>query len=128
MIVGQRVVCWRVRDEQGAKQDRRLAGIAVEPGEDPPVLEVAEAVLDRGAGGGQDLVSLPLGGGGLAGCGDLAGGAAGSWGDPGQVACLAGESTKSSSPCFLCLPLLSRPWDNRCSSSGSRARAAAGGD
>jgi hypothetical protein len=38
------------KDEQGAQQDGGLAGVEAEPGEDPPVLEVAEAVLDGGAG------------------------------------------------------------------------------
>ena len=42
--------------------------------DDPPVLEVAEAVLDWGAGGGQGLVSLSLGGGGLAGPGGFVSG------------------------------------------------------
>src|SRR5512135_414983 len=56
-------------DEQGAQQHGGLAGVQAETGEDPPVLEVAEAVLDRGAGGGQGLVGVPLGGGGLAGGG-----------------------------------------------------------
>jgi hypothetical protein len=50
-------------DEQSAQQDRRLGGVEAEAGEDPPVLEVAEAALDGCAGGGQGLVSLPLGGG-----------------------------------------------------------------
>jgi hypothetical protein len=56
-------------DEQGAEHGGGLAGVEAEPGEDPPVLEVAEAVLDRGAGGGQGLAGLPLGGGGPAGPG-----------------------------------------------------------
>jgi hypothetical protein len=51
-----------------------LAGLRAQPGEDPPVLEVAEAVLDGRAGGGQGLVSLPLGGSGLAGPGGFVAG------------------------------------------------------
>ena len=38
-------------DEQGAQHAGGLAGVEPEPGEDPPVLEAAEAVLDGGAGG-----------------------------------------------------------------------------
>src|SRR6516162_5939527 len=57
------------KDEQGAQQDGGLGGAEAEAGEDPPVLEVAEAVLDGSAGSGQGLVSVPLGGGGLAGPG-----------------------------------------------------------
>lgn len=56
-------------DEQGAAEHGGLGGVEAEPGDDPPVLEVAEAVLDGGAGGGQGLVSVPLGGSGLAGRG-----------------------------------------------------------
>jgi hypothetical protein len=48
-------------DEQGAQHGGGPGGVEAEAGEDPPVLEVAEAVLDWGAGGGQGLVSLPLG-------------------------------------------------------------------
>ena len=55
--------------EQGAQQDRRLGGVEAEPGEDPPVLEVAEAVPGRGAGGGRGLAGVPLGRGRLAGRG-----------------------------------------------------------
>jgi len=108
-------------------------------------LRSLEAVLDGCAGGGQGLVSLALGGCGLAGpggfvsgdddgvagagvqageagvgegaepgcaeplCevvtaggGDLAGGAAVSWGDPGQVAVLVGEGEEQQ-PMFLML-------------------------
>jgi hypothetical protein len=57
------------KDEQCAQQDGGLGGAEAEAGEDPPVLEVAEAVLDGGAGCGQGLVSLPLGRGELAGPG-----------------------------------------------------------
>jgi hypothetical protein len=49
-------------DEQGAQQGGGLAGVDVGAGEAPPVLEVAEAVLYRPAGSGQDLVGLALGG------------------------------------------------------------------
>ena len=61
-------------DEQSAQQDRRLAGVEAQPGEDPPVLEVAEAVLDGSAPGGQGLAGLALGGSGLAGPGGLVAG------------------------------------------------------
>ena len=61
-------------DEKGAQHGGGLAGIEAEAGEDPPVPEIAEAVLDRGAGGGQGLVSVPLGGSGLAGPGGLVAG------------------------------------------------------
>jgi hypothetical protein len=37
-------------DEQGAEQDRGFGGAEAEAGEDAPVLKVAEAVLDAGAG------------------------------------------------------------------------------
>jgi glycerate kinase len=47
-------------DEQGAQQDRRLAGVEAEAGEDPPVPEVAEAVPGGGAGGGQGLACRAL--------------------------------------------------------------------
>jgi hypothetical protein len=57
------------KDEQGAQQHGGFAWVYAEPGEAPPVLEDAEAVLDGGAGGGQGLVRMPLGGGGLAGPG-----------------------------------------------------------
>ena len=33
-------------DEQGAAEHGGLGGVEAEPGDDPPVLEVAEAVLD----------------------------------------------------------------------------------
>jgi hypothetical protein len=135
-------------DEQGAQQDRRLGGIEAQPGEDPPVLQVAEAVLDGRAGGGQGPVSLPLGGGGLAGrggfpagddnrvagigvqagepevgqgaepgtaqpvcevvvagCGDLAGGAAPGAGDPDQVSPFVGEGGEQQ-PVFLVLAVV----------------------
>ena len=62
------------KDEQGAQQGGGLGGAEAEAGEDPPVLEVAEAVLDGGAGGGQGLVSVALGGGGLARRGGLVAG------------------------------------------------------
>ena len=62
------------QDEQGAQEGGGLGGAEAEPGEDPPVLEVAEAVLDGGAGSGQGLVGLALGGGGLAGRGCLVSG------------------------------------------------------
>src|SRR4051794_17203740 len=39
-----------------------LAGVGAEAGEDPPVLEVADAVPGGGAGGGQRLVGVLLGG------------------------------------------------------------------
>jgi hypothetical protein len=61
-------------DEQGAEQSGGHGEAEAEPGEDPPVLEVAEAVLDRGAGGGQGLVSLALGGGRLGGPGGFVAG------------------------------------------------------
>jgi hypothetical protein len=61
-------------DEQGAEQGGGLAGAEAEAGEDPPVLEVAEGVLDGCAGGGQRLVGVPLGGGGLAGPGGFVAG------------------------------------------------------
>jgi hypothetical protein len=51
-------------DEQGPQAGGGLGGAEAQPGEDPPVLEVAEAVLGWGAGG-QGLVSLPMGGGEL---------------------------------------------------------------
>jgi hypothetical protein len=56
-------------DEQGAEQAGGLGRVGAEAGEDPPVLEVAEGVLDGGAGGGVGLVGLALGGGGPAGPG-----------------------------------------------------------
>jgi hypothetical protein len=49
-------------DEQGAQQHGGVSGAEAEPGEDPPVLEVAEAVLDGCAGSGQGLAGLVLGG------------------------------------------------------------------
>jgi hypothetical protein len=61
-------------DEQGAQQHGGVSGAEAEPGEDPPVLEVAEAVLDWGAGGGQGLVRVSLGGGGLPGSGGFVSG------------------------------------------------------
>lgn len=61
-------------DEQGAEQHGGLGGAEAQAGEDPPVLEVAEAVLDGGAGGGQGLVSLSLGGGRLGGPGGFVSG------------------------------------------------------
>ena len=61
-------------DEKGAEQGGGLVGAEAEPGEDPPVPEVAEAVLDGSAGGGQGLVSLSLGGGEFAGRGGLVAG------------------------------------------------------
>src|SRR5580700_1087482 len=73
MIVCQRVVCWRVRMSRARRRVVALAGLEAQPGEDPPVLEVAEAVLGWGAGG-QGLVSLPMGGGELAGRGGLVAG------------------------------------------------------
>ena len=48
-------------DEQGAQYGGGPGGIEAEPGEDPPLLGVGEAVLDGGAGSGQGLVSVPLG-------------------------------------------------------------------
>lgn len=61
-------------DEQGAQQGGGAGGVEAEPGDDAPVLEVAEAVLDGGAGGGQGLVGVPLGGGELPARGSLAAG------------------------------------------------------
>jgi hypothetical protein len=61
-------------DEQGAQQGGGLAGVEAEASEAPPVLEVAEAVLDGRAGSGQGLVGLPLGGGRPAGPGGLVSG------------------------------------------------------
>jgi hypothetical protein len=60
-------------DEQGPQHDGGPGGVEAQAGEDPPVL-VAEAVLDGGARGGQGLVSLPLGGCGLAGPGGFVAG------------------------------------------------------
>lgn len=48
-----------------------MGGVGAEIGEDPPVLEVGEAVFDRGASGGQDAVRLLLPGGQLAVAGGL---------------------------------------------------------
>jgi hypothetical protein len=45
MIVCQRLVCRRVRTSR-ARSSMVVSGAEAEPGEDPPVLEVAEAVLD----------------------------------------------------------------------------------
>jgi hypothetical protein len=73
MIVCQRLVCWRVR-MIGAQQHGGVSGAEAEPGGNPPVLEVAEAVLDWGAGGGQGLVRVSLGGGGLPGSGGFVSG------------------------------------------------------
>ena len=61
-------------DEQGAQQGGGLGWAEAQPGEDPPVLEVAEAVLDGCAGGGQGLAGLALGGCGLAGPGGFVAG------------------------------------------------------
>jgi len=61
-------------DEQGAQEDGGVSGAEAEPGEDPPVLEVAEAVLDGGAGSGQGLVRVSLGGDRLAGPGGFVSG------------------------------------------------------
>jgi hypothetical protein len=61
-------------DEQGAQHGGGLGGAEAEPGEDPPVLEVAEAVPDGCAGGGQGLVSVALGGSELARRGGLVAG------------------------------------------------------
>src|SRR4051794_35888710 len=48
----------RVRqDELGAQQAGRAGGIGAELGEDPPALEMGEAVLDRGACGGEGPVA-----------------------------------------------------------------------
>ena len=60
------------QDEQGAQHGGGLAGVHAQAGEDPPVLEVAEAVPGWGAGGGLRLVGVPLGGGELAGPGGFA--------------------------------------------------------
>jgi hypothetical protein len=61
-------------DEQSAQEGGGLGGAEAEEGEYPPVLEVAEAVLDGGAGGGQGLVGVALGGGGLGGPGGFVAG------------------------------------------------------
>ena len=49
-------------DEQGAQQHAGVSRAESEPGEDPPLLEVAEAVPGWGTGGGQGLVRVSLGG------------------------------------------------------------------
>lgn len=65
MIVCQRQVCWRVRTSRARSRIVALPGFRRRQVR-IPVLEVAEAVLDGGAGGGQGLVGLALGGGGFA--------------------------------------------------------------
>ena len=45
MIVCRRLVCRRVRTSR-ARSSMVVSGAEAEPGEGPPVLEVAEAVLD----------------------------------------------------------------------------------
>jgi hypothetical protein len=125
-------------DEQRAEHGGGLGEVEAEPGEDPPVREVAEAVLDGCAGGGQGLVCLPLRGGGLAGPGgfpageaevgegaepgstqparevvvaggrEFACGAAAGGGDPDQVACLVGEGEEQQ-PVFLIFSVVVLP-------------------
>lgn len=56
-------------DEQGAQERGGAAGVGVELGEDPPVLQVGESVFDGGASGGQCAVGLLLARGELAGAG-----------------------------------------------------------
>jgi hypothetical protein len=53
------------QDEQGTQEACGSSGVGTELGEDPPVLEVSEAVFDRCASDGEDSVDGLLAGGEL---------------------------------------------------------------